>query len=125
MNNIYQIYKEILLIDSNFNNIYLNENVKRYIFSFLIDDYKKIINENFINSKIHKSIIYSNFIGAPLTIHIDEVPYPKFITINQLKDIVDKKIKNKNLYFANYCCSNTGLFYENIDNYISKLFNFK
>jgi len=103
---IWNFYKELLLIEK------LDNNIKRYIFSFLIDDYKKNILENFICNKIN---IQKN--NDLLTFHFNNMPYVNSEINNQIRKeinlLIIKNIKKMNLkhQFSHYCCNGQGLCY--------------
>ena len=61
MYNLFNIYKQLILLSRNNANIYLNNDLNRYIFSFIIEDYKKIINETFIKKRFRKIYNKSRF----------------------------------------------------------------
>ena len=123
MYNLFDIFKQIILI-TRFNIISLNNDINKYIFSFIKDNYKEIINNNYLDIYLNKSIIQSEFLGYPLKIYFDSFPYPKIINKFKFKKIVDSKLNiNTNLYFYNYLPNNNGLYYENLDNYYKLIFD--
>ena len=125
MYNLFNIYKQLILLSRNNANIYLNNDLNRYIFSFIIEDYKKIINETFIKKYLEKSIIQANFLGKPLIIYYNHFPYPELVKNINLKELINSKLDvHSNLYFSHYLYKNDGIYYKNIDNYYKRLFHF-
>ena len=125
MYSLFDIYKELILSSKNNIKIYLNNDLNRYIFSFVIDDFKKIINETFIKKHLEKSIIQSNFLGKPLIVYYDNFPYPELVKNINLKELINSKLDiHSNLYFSHYLYNNDGIYYKNIDNCYKRLFYF-
>lgn len=125
MYSLFDIYKHLNLISRNNIKTYLNNDLNRYIFSFIIDDYKKIINETFIKKHLEKYIIKSDFLGKPLIIYYDYFPYPNLVKNINLKELINSKLDvHSNLYFSHYLYKNDGIYYKNIDNYYKRLFHF-
>ena len=124
MYNLFDIFKQIKLIPSN-NKFNINNDLNRYIFSFVIDDYKKIINETFIKKHLEKLIIKANFLEKPLIVYYDNFPYPELVKKMSLKELINSKLDiHSNLYFSHYLYNNDGIYYKNVDNYYKRLFYF-
>lgn len=112
------IYRQILLIEKNNIDFY----IKREIFSFIKNDYKKIINDYYLEKKINNFILSnSNNIfnlnkekNNLFTFHKDELPYSDLITFNFLKKYFNRKFHENNMkyIFSHYCCNNKGICYE-------------
>lgn len=112
MYNLFDIYKQLLLI--NYKN--LNTDVKRNIFEYLIKDYKEIINIYYIKKSLKKYLEKSILdININPTFHISDFPYP--ISKENLKCKIDTIFieNNKNYYFSHYCCNGGGLMYDHPD----------
>lgn len=125
MYNLFDIFKQIILITKNNDNIYLTDDINKYIFSFIINDYKKIININFIEKYLGKLIKSTEFLGKSLIIYYDYFPYPEFVKNINLREIIDSKLNyNSNLYYSHHLYNNDGIYYSNIDNYYKRIFNF-
>lgn len=125
MYSLFDIYKHLNLISRNNIKTYLNNDLNRYIFSFIIEDYKKIINKEFIKKYLEKSIIQADFLGKPLIIYYDYFPYPNLVKNINLKELINSKLDvHSNLYFSHYLYKNDGIYYKNIDNYYKRLFHF-
>ena len=125
MYNLFDIFKQIKLISIYNNKIYLNNDLNRYIFSFLIEDYKKIINNLYFENNLIKLFIHADFMGKPIIIYNDYFPYPNSVKKINLQEIIDSKIqKYSNLYFSHYLYNNCGIYYGNYDNYYKRLFIF-
>lgn len=125
MYSLFDIYKQLNLISKNNTKTYLNNDLNRYIFSFVIEDYKKIINETFIKKHLEKSIIQADFLGKSLIIYYDYFPYPELAKNINLKELINSKLDvHSNLYFSHYLYKNDGIYYKNIDNYYKRLFHF-
>ena len=112
MYNLFDIYKQILLIKyHNFSN-----DIKRNIFEYLIDDYKEIINIYYIKKSL-KKYLENIVLGININpiFHLCDFPY--LITKENLKYKIDNIFKenNKNYYFSHYCCDGKGLMYEHPD----------
>lgn len=124
MYSIFDIYKEILLINKEID-IY----VSRHIFSYLMEDYKEIINHFYIKKQSQKYLgtLILNINRNPI-FHLSDFPY--LITKENLKYKIDNIFKenNKNYIFSHYCCNGKGLMYDHPDNDKRKLlklnFNF-
>lgn len=124
MYNLKDVYKQVLLIKKGHND------VKRYIFSYIIDDYKKIINDYYLEIKINKFIFSTsdnifNFNKGKnnlFTFHKNEIPYSNLITFNYLKNYFNTKFNENNIKykFSHYCCNNKGICY-NSNNYSNNL----
>ena len=124
MYRLFDVYKQILLLTKNRKNIYFSDDINKYIFSFIIDDYKEIINNYYLNIYLNKLIVQSEFLGYPLKIYFDILPYSKIINKLKIKKIVDSRLDiNTNLYFYNYLPEDKGLYYENLDNYYKLIFS--
>lgn len=124
MYNLFDIFKQIILITKNNNYTELNYDINRCIFSFVIDDYKKIINKYYINNYIDNTIFKCNFLGLTFTMYFDILPYYKSIEKEEIKSIIDLKIsKNSNLFFGKYINDNEGICYYHIDNYYFQYLN--
>lgn len=118
MYNLFDIYKQLLLI--NYQN--LNTDVKRNIFEYLIDDYKDIINTIYIKKKLSTYLKQSVCeIYMKPVFHISDFPY--LISKENLKYKIDNIFKenNKNYYFTHYCCDGKGLMYDHPDHNIKKI----
>lgn len=120
---IYEYYRQILLINNN-----LATEIKRYIFSYVIDDFKNKIIDKKIESKIknykNKDIKKYKKIKLMPTFHISEMPYNYLLTKENLKnkiEIISKK-ENLNINFSHYCCNNKGICFVDPD-YDLNLFN--
>lgn len=125
MYNLFDIFKQIILITKNNDNIYLTDDINKYIFSFIINDYKKIININFIEKYLGKLIKSTEFLGKSLIIYYDYFPYPEFVKNINLREIIDSNLNyNSNLYYSHHLYNNDGIYYSNIDNYYKRIFNF-
>ena len=122
MYSLIDIYKEVLLIKKD------HLDIKRYIFSYVIDDYKKIINNYYINKKINNFISNNTFNFNEnkkkklFTFHKNELPYSNLITFNYLKNYFNRKFYENNMKykFSHYCCNNQGICYES-NNYSNNL----
>lgn len=110
MTSVINYYLPLLKFCEN-NNV--DNNVCRYIFSYLKKDIQEIINLNFINSIILKHITYldNNKYSSQFTLHLVDLPYK--IKIEDLKTIVSTIFNNHNniKYFSHYCCNNKGVVY--------------
>jgi hypothetical protein len=126
MYELMDVYRQLLLIKKNNFDIYL----KREIFSYIKDDYKKIINNYYLGIKISKFIFstsdnifnFNKEKNTLFTFHKSEIPYPDLITFNYLKNYFNRKFHKNNMKycFSHYCCSNKGICYK-LDNYSNKL----
>ena len=124
MYSLLDIYKQVLLIKKN------HFEIKRYIFSYIIDDYKQIINNYYINKKINNFISNNsnnifNFNENKkklFTFHKDEIPYSNLITFSYLENYFNRKFNENNMKykFSHYCCNNKGICYES-NNYSNNL----
>ena len=88
----------------------LPKEVITHIYLYLHDT---IIREN--NTKyIEKRINNITNLNEAFTIHKNELPHPKNITIKELRKQLDKELKKKSetLKFSHYCCSGKGLVYK-------------
>ena len=122
MYKLFDVFKELVLVTKYYDKF--NDDINRYIFSFIIDDYKEIINNYYLNIYLNKLITHVEFLGHPLKIYFDSFPYPKLINKLKLKKLIDSKLNiNTNLYFYNYLPEDKGLYYENLDNYYKLIFN--
>lgn len=106
---IFKYYKEVLLIDNK-----LPKDLKRYIFLFVIEDFKNII----INKKIETLINrYKNNYKLRIqpTFHLGEIPYNYLLTKEKFKKKIDYFFNKENIdfIFSHYCCSNKGICYCN------------
>ena len=115
MYKLFDIYKEILLI-----NDYIDKYICKKIFSYIIKDYKEIINDYYIKNKI-KNHSKNVFQSSSLNFHIHDYPY--FIQAVNLREKIDILLKKYNMLynFSHFCCNNTGLMYKHEDDHISKL----
>ena len=115
MYKLYDILKEVLLINEN-----IDKYIYKQIFSYVIEDYKEIINNYYIKNRI-KNYSKNVFQSSSLNFHICDFPY--FIQIVNLREKIDILLKEYNIqyYFSHYCCNNTGLMYKHEDDNICKL----
>lgn len=124
MYSLFDVYKQLILITRYNRNIYFDNYINRYIFSFLENDYKEIINNYYLDIYLNKLIPHSEFLGNPLKIYFDSFPYSKIINKLKFKRIIDSKLNiNTNLYFYNYLPKDKGIYYENLDNYYKLIFD--
>ena len=106
---ILKYYKEFLLIGNK-----LPKDLKRYIFSFVIEDFKNII----IDKKIEKMISrYKNNhkLRIQPTFHLGEIPYNYLLSKEKFKEKIDYFLNKEKIdvIFSHYCCSNKGICYCN------------
>ena len=88
----------------------LPKEVITHIYLYLHDT---IIREN--NTKyIEKKINSITNIKELFTLHKNELPHPKNITIKELRKQIDKELSVRShiLKFSHYCCSGKGLVYK-------------
>ena len=95
------------------NNFNIPNELYRHIFSFVEDDFKNIINNNFLINFLEKKVIYnfSNEIDY-FSIHIGMFPYSKNIDFTFIKNKVYSYFRGKILrykysctYSSSYTCS--------------------
>ena len=112
---LFDVFKEILLINEN-----IDKYIYKQIFSYVIEDYKEIINDYYIKNRI-KNYSKSIFQSSTLNFHIHEYPY--FIDPVNLRQKIDILLKkyNSQYHFSHFCCNETGLMYKHEDDNISKL----
>ena len=106
--NLFDVYKQILLIDKK-----INYDVKRIIFEFLLEDYKDMINNFYIKRYLKKYLEKSILdINMNPVFHLCDYPYA--ISKENLKYKIDEIFleNNKSYYFSHYCCDGNGLMYE-------------
>jgi hypothetical protein len=106
--NIYEYYKELLLTRNK-----IPKEVKRYIFSFVIDDFKNIINDKKLETMISK---YKNknkimIQRCPPIFHLTEVPYNYLLTNKNFKEKIEFLFDKEKIdvIFSHYCCNNKGI----------------
>lgn len=100
------------------NNSIPNE-ISVYVFSFVKDDFIKMINNSVIHSKVDKFIRYLHnednsyhcLNNHHFLLHIYEVPYKKNMDVHQLKNVCLEYFKHNHviMMFSHYCCENTGI----------------
>ena len=120
------VYRQLLLIEKDNIDIY----VKREIFSYIKNDYKKIINDyylkkkinNFISSNSNNIFNFNKEKNTLFTFHKNEIPYPELTTFNYLKNYFNRKFHQNNIkyIFSHYCCNNKGICYKS-NNYSNNL----
>ena len=112
-----EIYSALLTLskpqpsnEENSTNFKIPKEVITHIYLYLHDT---IIHEN--NTKyIEKKINSITNIKQLFTLHKNELPHPKNITIKELRKQIDKELSVRShiLKFSHYCCSGNGLVYK-------------
>lgn len=100
------------------NNDIPNE-ISVHIFSFVKDDFIKMINQYIVDLKVKKFIRYLNnednmyhcLNNHHFLLHIYELPYKNHVNIQELKNICLQYFKQNHviMMFSHYCCKNTGV----------------
>ena len=112
--NTFKYYKELLLLRNK-----IPKELKRYIFSFVIDDFKNIIIDKKLETMISKYKKTNKIMiqRVPPTFHFDEIPYNYLLTKEKIKDKIEYFFNKEKIdvIFSHYCCNNKGICYRNPD----------